>query len=69
MDLSTLDLVRIPIGVVILYYVAHCLRYQEVWIRKTFSWGTKEDYPKIFQMNIIGGTLIGLFLSVPPFLW
>ena len=69
MNLTTLDFIRIAIGVVILLYVANCLLNQKVWIRKTFSWGTKEEYPKIFQMNIIGGTLIGLFLVVSPFLW
>ncbi len=69
MDLTTLDFIRIAIGGGILLYVANCLLNQKVWIRKTFSWGTKEAYPKIFQMNIIGGTLIGLFLAVSPFLW
>ena len=69
MNLNALDFIRIAIGVVILLYVANCLFNQKVWIRKTFSWGTKEEYPKIFQMNIIGGTLIGLFLAVSPFLW
>tara|TARA_B100000959_G_scaffold149992_1_gene157343 strand:- start:198 stop:335 length:138 start_codon:yes stop_codon:yes gene_type:complete len=42
---------------------------QKVWIRKTFSWGEREEYPKIFQMNIIGGTLIGIFLVAGPFLF
>jgi len=69
MDLTTLDFIRIAVGAVILLYVANCLLNQKVWIRKTFSWGTKEEYPKIFQMNIIGGTLIGLFLVASPFLW
>ena len=55
MDLTTLDFIRITIGVVLLLYVANCLLNQKVWIRKTFSWGTKEEYPKIFKMNIIGG--------------
>jgi len=67
MDLTTLDFVRIAIGVAIMMYVANCLLNQKVWIRKTFSWGPKEEYPKIFQMNIIGGTLIGLFLVAGPF--
>jgi hypothetical protein len=67
MDL--LGFVRIAVGVVILLYVANCLISQKVWIRKTFSWGTKEEYPKIFQMNVIFGTLIGLFLVASPFLW
>ena len=69
MNLTALDFTRIAIGVVILLYVANCLFNQKVWIRKTFSWGTKEEYPKIFQMNIIGGTLIGLLLALSPFLW
>jgi len=30
---------------------------------------SEDEFPKIFQMNIIGGTLIGLFLAVSPFLW
>jgi hypothetical protein len=68
MNLTTLDFIRIAIGVVILLHI-HFLPNHKVWIRKTFSWGTKEEYPKIFQMYIIGGTLIGLFLAVTPFLW
>ncbi len=69
MDLTTLDYIRISIGAVILLYVSNCLVNQRVWIRKTFSWGAREEYPKIFQMNIIGGSLIGLFLTVGPFLF
>jgi len=69
MGLMTLDYIRIAIGAAILLYVVNCLLNQKVWIRKTFSWGTKEEYPKIFQMNIIGGTLIGLFLVASPFLF
>ena len=67
MDLTTLDYVRISIGVAALLYVANCLINQKVWIRKTFSWGAREEYPKIFQMNVIGGSLIGLYLVVGPF--
>lgn len=69
MDLTLLDYIRISIGVAILLYVANCLVNQKVWIRKTFSWGAREEYPKIFQMNIIGGLLIGLFLVAGPFLF
>ncbi len=69
MDLTTLDYIRILIGVAILLYVANCLVNQKVWIRKTFSWGAREEYPKIFQMNIIGGSLIGSFLVASPFLF
>ena len=69
MDLTTPDFIRIAVGAVILLYVANCLLNQKVWIRKTFSWGTKEEYPKIFQMNIIGGILIGLFLVATTNNW
>ena len=69
MDLTTLDYIRILIGVAILLYVANCLANQKVWIRKTFSWGAREEYPKIFQMNIIGGSLLGSFLIASPFLF
>ena len=69
MDLTTLDYIRILIGVAILLYVANSLANQKVWIRKTFSWGAREKYPKIFQMNIIGGSLIGSFLVASPFLF
>ena len=69
MDLTTLDYIRISIGVSILLYVANCLVNLKVWIRKTFSWGMREEYPKIFQMNIIGGLLIGSFLVASPFLF
>ena len=69
MDLTTLDYIRILIGAAVLLYVANCLVNQKVWIRKTFSWGAREEYPKIFQMNIVGGSLIGLFLVAGPFLF
>ncbi len=69
MNLTILDYIRILIGVAILLYVANCLVNQKVWIRKTFSWGAREEYPKIFQMNIMGGSLIGSFLVASPFLF
>ena len=69
MELATLDYIRVAVGVAILLYVSNCWLNQRVWIRMTFSWGTREEYPGIFQMNIIGGTLIGLFLSAGPFLF
>jgi len=69
MDLTIFDYIRISIGMVVLLYVVNCLVNQKVWIRKTFSWGAREEYPKIFQMNIIGGSLIGLLLVASPFLF
>jgi hypothetical protein len=68
MDLETIDMARIGIGAAILVYVANCTLNQRVWIRKTFSWGAKDEYPKIYLMNVIGGTMIGLFLISSPFL-
>jgi len=68
MDIEAIDMARIGIGAAILVYVANCTLNQRVWIRKTFSWGAKDEYPKIYLMNVIGGTLIGLFLISSPFL-
>ena len=36
MDLTTLDFIRIAIGVVILLYVVNCLLNQKVWIARHF---------------------------------
>ena len=69
MALSIVDYIRIVTGVVILLYVANCLLNQKVWIRRTFSWGARDEYPNIFLMNIIGGIMGGAFLIVSPFLW
>jgi len=69
MDLTTQDFIRIVTGVVILLYVANCLLNQKVWIRRTFSWGSRDEYPNIFLMNIIGGTMGGAFLITSPFFW
>jgi len=49
-------------------YVAYCLITQKVWIRKVFAWRTRDEYPKIFMMNIVGGTLIAIWLIARPLL-
>ncbi|MAE39138.1 MAG: hypothetical protein CL969_05925 [Euryarchaeota archaeon] len=69
MDFSTFDFIRIAVGLGVLMYVGNCMFNQKVWIRKNFSWGTREEYPKIFMLNIIGGTLIGVWMVAAPFLW
>ena len=69
MALSIVDYIRIVTGVAILLYVANCLLNQKVWIRKTFSWGARSEYPKIFLMNIIGGIMGGVLLIASPFFW
>ena len=61
-------LIQPGVGLVILVYVTYCLVTQKVWIRKVFAWRTKDEYPKIFMMNIIGGTLIAIWLIASPLL-
>ena len=48
MDIATLEVIRLAVGLVILAYVGYCLLNQKVWIRgsigltsKTFAWGTR----------------------------
>ncbi len=57
-----MSVVRILVAVVVLSYVAYCLVKQQVWIRKEFAWKTREEYPKVFMMNVLGGTVIGILI-------
>ncbi len=59
-----MNVIRTFVGVVVLIYTAYCLINQKVWIRKEFSWKTREEYPKVFMMNVIGGTLIGILMII-----
>ena len=50
MDLSTVEVVRIAVGLAIMAYVGYCLANQKVWVRgdiglqsTVFAWGTKEE--------------------------
>ena len=61
-------LIQLGVGLVILIYVTYCLITQKVWIRKVFAWRTRDEYPKIFLMNIISGTLIAIWLIAGPLL-
>ncbi len=63
-----MTLLKLGVGLVILVYVTYCLITQKVWIRKVFAWRTRDEYPKIFLMNIIGGTLIAIWLIAGPLL-
>ena len=56
--------IRTFVAVVVLSYVAYCLVKQQVWVRKEFAWKTREEYPKVFMMNVIGGTLIGILMVI-----
>ena len=51
-----------------LTYVTFCLITQKVWIRNVFAWRTRDEYPKVFMMNIIGGTLMATWLIARPLL-
>mgnify|MGYP001266707885 CR=1 FL=1 len=57
-----MSVVRIFVAIVVLSYVAYCLVKQQVWIRKEFAWKTREEYPKVFMMNVLGGTVIGILI-------
>ena len=59
-----MSVVRIFVAIVVLSYVAYSLVKQQVWIRKEFAWKTREEYPKVFMMNVIGGTLIGILMII-----
>ena len=61
-------LIQLGVGLIILVYVAYCLINQKVCIRKVFAWRTRDEYPKVFMMNIIGGTLIATWLIARPLL-
>jgi len=62
-----MSVIRIFVAVVVLSYVAYCLTKQKVWIRKEFAWKAREEYPKVFMMNVIGGTLIGILMIIGQF--
>ena len=62
-----MSVVRIFVAIVVLSYVAYCLINQKVWIRKEFAWKTREEYPKVFMMNVLGGTLIGILMIIGQF--
>jgi uncharacterized membrane protein len=60
--------IQLGVTLLILVYVTYCLITQKVWIRKVFAWRTRDEYPKIFMMNIIGGTLIAIWMIAGPLL-
>ncbi|MBQ90159.1 MAG: hypothetical protein CL441_01870 [Acidimicrobiaceae bacterium] len=59
---------QILLGLAVLAYVTYCLITQKVWIRKVFAWRTRDEYPKVFLMNIALGTLIAAWLVARPLL-
>ena len=58
------DFVSIGVGLIVLAYVMYCLINQKFWNRRINGWGTKDEHPKIFKLNIIIGTLIVIWTIV-----
>ena len=76
MDLSTIEVARIAVGLAIMGYVGYCLLNQKVWLRgpiglfsKTYAWGSREENQSIFMLHVIAGTAFGSWLSAGPFLF
>tara|TARA_Y100000294_G_scaffold81722_2_gene76794 strand:- start:2359 stop:2556 length:198 start_codon:yes stop_codon:yes gene_type:complete len=60
--------IQFGVCLVILIHVTYCLITQKVFVRKVFAWRTRDEYPKVFMMNIIGGTLVAIWLIARPLL-
>ena len=76
MDLSTIEVARIAVGLAIMGYVGYCLLNQKVWLRgpiglfsKTYAWGSREENQSIFLLHVIAGTAFGIWLIAGPFLF
>ncbi len=76
MDLTTIEIARIVVGMAILAYVGFCLLNQKVWLRgpvglfsKTFAWGTREENKSVFMLHVIAGSAFGVWLVLGPFLF
>ena len=76
MDLSTVEVVRIAVGLAIMAYVGYCLANQKVWVRgdiglqsNVFAWGTTEDNEFVFKLHLIARTAFGIRLYAAPFLF
>ena len=69
MDITPILILRIALGLGVLVYVGNCWSNQKYWSRKHFDWKPKEYWPEVFWLNIIGGTLIGIWLIAAQFLF
>ena len=69
MDITPILILRIALSLVLLVYVGYCWSNQKYWSRKHFDWKPKEYWPEVFWLNIIGGTLIGIWLIAAQFLF
>jgi hypothetical protein len=60
--MEIVQIVRLLLGAIVLFYVANCWLNQRFWSRKHFDWKPKEYWPEVFWLNIIGGTFGGIAL-------
>tara|TARA_Y100001970_G_C13500324_1_gene493310 strand:- start:94 stop:318 length:225 start_codon:yes stop_codon:yes gene_type:complete len=60
------DFISIGVGLIVLAYVMYCLINQKFWNRRINGWGTKDEHPKIFKLNIIIGILIAIWTIAVP---
>ena len=52
------NIISLGVGLLVLAYVVYCLINQKFWNRRVNGWGARDEYPKIFMLNIVIGTLI-----------
>ena len=55
------NIISLGVGLLVLAYVMYCLINQKFWNRRVNGWGERDEYPKIFMLNIVIGTLIVLW--------
>ena len=55
------SIISLGVGLLVLAYVMYCLINQKFWNRRVNGWGERDEYPKIFMLNIVIGTLIVLW--------
>ena len=61
-EITPVVILQIAIGLVLLAYTGYCWSNQKFWSRKHFDWKPKEYWPEVFWLNIVGGTLIEIWL-------
>ncbi|MEC7878776.1 MAG: hypothetical protein VYE07_00980 [Actinomycetota bacterium] len=57
-QISLGNIISLGVGLLVLAYVMYCLINQKFWNRRENRWGTRDEHPKIFMLNIVLGTLI-----------
>ncbi|MBF82671.1 MAG: hypothetical protein CL522_04675 [Actinobacteria bacterium] len=62
------NVASLVIGLLVMAYVMYCLINQKFWNRRVNGWGTRDEHPKIFMLNIVIGTLIVIWTIVSALL-